>query len=146
MNTEGYIKSNIACLIVSLMFQEEGYVIIPMRNNDALDRLTQCGVNKTKFSNLLFNLPNFLLIDKKKNAIPITVKFKGAGKPGRNIEWGLKQIEEYCPGTSIIVVTNSEPFFYFADGKQIQKLSESVLKVNKKTSDDFARLVLKFLG
>lgn len=146
MNVESYIKSNIACNIVNQMLQEEGYEVIALRNNDILDRLAQSGVNRNKISKLLFNIPNFIVIDKKKEAVLLSVKYKGQEKSGRNIDWGFKQIGEYWPNTPILVVSNYKPYFSVLENNSNVEITKSVLKVNKKTSEKYACLVEKFLN
>lgn len=145
MNPESYVKSNIANNIVSQMLQEEGYEVISLRNNDILDRLAQSGVNKNKISKLLFNIPSFIVIDKKKEAVLLSVKYKGQEKSGRNIDWGSKQIGEYWPDALIMVVSNCEPYFSLLENNLSVEIAKSVLKINKKTSEKYACLIRKFL-
>lgn len=145
MNAESYIKSTVACNIVSQMLQEDGYEIISLRNNDILDRLAKSGVNKNKISKLLFNIPNFIVIDKKKEAVLLSVRYKGQEKSGRNIDWGFKQIGEYWPNALIMIVSNCEPYFSLLKNNSNVEMAKSVLSVNKKTSEKYAHLLKKFL-
>jgi len=146
MNTESYIKSNIANQIVSLMLQKEGYDVVLFRDNNMLDRLVQVGVTKNNITKLLLSTPSFIVVDKKGNSSFVAVKFVGQGKSGRNIKWGIKQVKTFWPKCSMIIVTNNGPFFYVSDGNGLVEIDKSKFKVNKKTSKEFARLVEKFLG
>lgn len=146
MNTESLIKSRVAGFIVNLMLQESGYTLVFYGSDDILERLIQAGINKeSKVSRILLNMPTFIVIGKNKEPILLKVKFKGKNKAGRNIEWGYKQINEYWPNTFMMIVTNTDPYFYFKAKNQIIPLEKSVFSINKKTSDKFARLVEKFL-
>lgn len=146
MNAEGLIKSRIATFIVNLMLQESGYTVVSYGSDDILGRLIQAGINKeSKVSRILLNMPTFIVVGKNKEPILLKVKFKGRKKSGRNIEWGYKQINEYWPNTLMMIVANEEPYFYFTEKGQPLLLERSILNVNKKTSDKFARLVEKFL-
>lgn len=147
MNIESLIKSKIAVLIVNFILQDSGYTVIPYGSEDILGRLVQAGIKKnSEVSKILFNMPSFIVIDKKKEPVFLKVKFKSKNKPGRNIDWGYKQINEYWPNTYMVIVTNENPYFYLIEKGQIISLAESVFNVNKKTSDKFARLVKKFLS
>lgn len=144
MNTESYLKSNIACNIISLLLKECGYAVIPLRSNELLDRLASATVKKTKISKILFNIPQLIIINKEEKLVLLSVKYKGQSKSGRNIDWGYKQIDEYWPGSLMIIVTNQEPFFLVANGEAFIGLNESAFKINKKTSDKYAHLIQKF--
>lgn len=145
MNVESYIKSSIACNIVSQMLQEDGYIIIPLRNNDILDNLVRVGVNKNKISKLLFSIPNFVVVDKKKETILLGVRYKGQEKSGRNVDWGFKQVGEYWPNALLMIVSNCEPYFSLLENNSNVELVKSSLRVNKKTSEKYACLIRKFV-
>ena len=145
MNAESFIKSNIAVTILTLMLKDSGYRVLSLRNNELLDRLLQDGVKNIKITKLLLNTPNFIVIDKKNDPIPVSVKFRGQGKSGGNIDWGFKQISEYWPETLMVVVSNRVPYFSIFSCGKLVSLEDSVLKINKKTSENYAHLIEKFL-
>lgn len=146
MNYESLIKSKIASEIVSFLLQENGYLVIPYGKNDIAEYLIRIRVAKNRYiTELLFNSPHFVVVDKKKEPFLVQVKFKGREKSGRSIEWGYKKIKEYWPNTHMVVVTNEDPFFFLSKENYIIPLTESVFKINKKTSEKYARLVKKIL-
>jgi len=146
MNEKSLIKSRIATHIVNHMLQEGDYIVIPYGSDDILDHLIQAGIDKENgTSKMLLNMPTFIIIGKNKKPMLLKVKFRGKGKSGRNIKWGYEQINKYWPDTLMMIVTNEKPCFYLAVKDKVVPIDKSVLAINKKTSDKFARLVEEFL-
>lgn len=140
------MKSNIACLIAGQLLQESGCEVISFRNNDILDRLVRIGVSKNKVAKTLLNMPSLIVVDRKKEPRFVTVRYLGNGKSGRNIDWGFGQLDQYWPGSLLLIVTDQEPFFLLKEKDDRIPLTRSVFKVNKKASDKYACLVRKFLS
>jgi len=144
-NPENYLKSCIAKNIVSLLLEENGFVVMSMGGRSISERLLQTGVNNNKIAKLLFNTPDFVIVNKKKEPIFLSIRYKGHKKSGRNISWGCKQLYEYWPDSLMMIVSNHDPFFMITDGNDFVPLEKSVLKINKKMSERYAHLAKKFL-
>jgi len=54
-------------------------------------------------------------------------------------------MNEYWPGTIMIVIMNDDPYFTVATKDGLVSIADSVFNLNKKTSDKYACLVKKFL-
>ncbi len=151
MNNENFIKGKVAALITGLMFEEAGYLVMNYGSDGIAQLLAQLGIKKGDgLTELLLSTPAFIVINEKTH-IPalVQVKYRGSVSRVKNVSWGKGKLDQYWPGSYLIIVQSEQPYFSVAGetkkGFSATPLVDAQLNISPELIEKFSLLIKKFL-